>query len=354
MATPKKLLKTISLTPKKILQPRREELLEQIQKDGTYLPKGIYHADLDRGMLDFVKNDLGISVNGKVVNTVDVLITTQNWSQFTQTWNFQDLDSNIKPPFVATVRKPETPYGTNQGATKYRIPGRPLFQYALVPNFDGTRNGMDVYKIPQPTPVDITYDVKIFTNRMRELNAFNQKILDKFSSRQAYVLIKGRYIPIVMDSITDESVVELQKRRYFIQSYTFKMLGVLLDEEQFEVAPAVSRVLTMVDISTKTRSRNARALKPNPDEIPTNYQFLGSNTILNQSSLPTNYDFYFVNSSNVGHYSAFTITNGTELYIGKDLPYFQMNSNTGLKVVIEKESGQTNNDSNILFDIKLI
>ena len=220
MATPKKLLKTISLTPKKILQPRREQLLEQIQKDGTYLPKGIYHADLDRGMLDFVKKDLGISVNGKVVNTVDVLITTQSWAQFTQTWNFQDLDLNIKPPFVATVRKPETPYGTNQGATNYRIPGRPLFQYALVPNFDGARNGMDVYKIPQPTPVDITYEVKIFTNRMRELNAFNLKVLDKFSSRQAYVLIKGRYLPIVMDSISDESVVELQKRRYFIQNYT--------------------------------------------------------------------------------------------------------------------------------------
>jgi len=35
MATPKKLLKTISLTPKKILQPRREELLEQIQIQST-------------------------------------------------------------------------------------------------------------------------------------------------------------------------------------------------------------------------------------------------------------------------------------------------------------------------------
>ena len=284
MATPKKLLKTISLSPKKILQPRREELLEQIQKDGTYLPKGIYHADLDRGMLDFVKNDLGINVNGKVVNTVDVIITTQNWAQFTQTWNFQDLDSNIKPPFVATVRKPETPYGTNQGATNYRIPGRPLFQYALVPNFNGARNGMDVYKIPQPIPVDITYDVKIFTNRMRELNSFNQKVLDKFSSRQAYALIKGRYIPIVMDSISDESVVELQKRRYFIQNYTFKMLGVLLDEEQFEVAPAVSRVLTMVDVSVKTRARKAVSKEPNPDTVPTNYQFIGSNTILNQNS----------------------------------------------------------------------
>ena len=354
MATPKKLLKTISLTPKKILQPRREELLEQIQKDGTYLPKGIYHADLDRGMLDFVKNDLGINVNGKVVNTVDVLITTQNWAQFTQTWNFQDLDSNIKPPFVATVRKPETPYGTNQGATNYRIPGRPLFQYALVPNFNGSRNGMDVYKIPQPVPVDITYEVKIFTNRMRELNAFNQKVLDKFSSRQSYALIKGRYIPIIMESISDESVVELQKRRYFIQNYTFKMLGVLLDEEQFEVAPAVSRVLTMVDVSTKTRARKADARKPNPDEIPTNYQFIGTNTILSQTSLPTNYDFYFVNSNNVAHYSAFTLTQGAELYVGKDLPYFPMSTDVGLKIVIEKESGRTTKDSNILFDIKLV
>ena len=354
MATPKKLLKTISLTPKKILQPRREELLEQIQKDGTYLPKGIYHADLDRGMLDFVKNDLGINVNGKVVNTVDVLITTQNWAQFTQTWNFQDLDSNIKPPFVATVRKPETPYGTNQGATNYRIPGRPLFQYALVPNFNGTRNGMDVYKIPQPVPVDITYEVKIFTNRMRELNSFNQKVLDKFSSRQSYALIKGRYIPIIMESISDESVVELQKRRYFIQNYTFKMLGVLLDEEQFEVSPAVSRVLTMVDVSVKTRARKADARKPNPDEVPSNYKFIGTNTILSQPSLPTNYDFYFVNSNNVEHYSAFTLTQGTELYVGQDLPYFPMSTDVGLKIVIQKESGRTSEDSSILFNVKLV
>jgi hypothetical protein len=347
MTTPKKLLKTISLTPKKILQPRREELLEQIQKDGTYLPKGILHADLDRGMLDFVKNDLGINVNGKVVNTVDVIITTQNWAQFTQTWNFQDLDSNIKPPFVATVRKPETPYGTNQGATNYRIPGRPLFQYALVPNFDGKRNGMDVYKIPQPIPVDITYEIKIFTNRMRELNSFNQKVLDKFSSRQAYTLIKGRYIPIIMESISDESVVELQKRRYFIQNYTFKMLGVLLDEEQFEVSPAVSRVLTMVDVSTKTKSQYAKAETSNPNTIVSNYQFLGTNDFL-VDTVGLNYDYTVVNTNNI---SSYTVKINNQL-IGTNLTFFQINSNDVLRIDVVKTTPNT--DANILFDIKLI
>lgn len=347
MATPKKLLKTINLTSPKILQPRREELLAQIQKDGTYLPKGIYHADLDKGMLDFVKNDLGISVDSKIVNTIDVLITTQNWAQFTQTWNFQDLDKNISPPFIATIRKPETPYGTNQGANYYRIPGRPLFQYSLVPNFDGTRNGFDVYKIPQPIPVDITYEVKIFCNRMRELNAFNKKVLETFSSRQAYTLIKGRYIPIIMDSIADESVVELQKRRYYIQNYTFKMLGVLLDEEQFEVAPAVSRVLTMYDISTKTRARQAKSSSPNENTIVGNYQFLGSNNYL-IDLVAANYDYSLVSTQNISSYDV--LINGN--LIGSDLEYFQVNTNDSLRINVVKDNvGQ---DASILFKVELV
>lgn len=346
MALPKKLVKNISLVPKKRLQERREELLEQIQQDGTYLPKGIYHADLDRGMLDFVKNTLGITVDGKKVNTIDVLITTQNWAQFTQTWNFQDLDKNISPPFVATVRKPETPYGTNQG-TSFKIPGRPTFQYALVPTFDGTRNGYDVYKIPQPTPVDITYEVKIFTNRMRELNAFNKKVLDTFGSKQAYTTINGRYIPILMDTITDQSVNELQKRRYYIQSYTFKMLGVILDEEQFEVAPAVSRVLTMYDVSTKLKDRFAVSSESNENTIIGNLQFLNNNNYL-IDVVRANFDYTLVSTNNVDSYDV--LINGN--LIGSNVEFFQVNTNDTLRIDVTKTNiGQ---DANILFDVKLV
>jgi len=346
MALPKKIVKNISLTPKKILGERRQELLEIIQKDGTYLPKGIYHSDLDRGMLDFVKNDLGISVDGKKVNTVDVIITTQNWAQFTQTWNFQDLDSNISPPFVATVRKPETPYGTNQG-TSFKIPGRPTFQYALVPTFDGARNGYDVYKIPQPTPVDITYEVKIFANRMRELNTFNKRILEKFGSKQAYTNINGRFIPIILESITDSSENGLQKRRYYIQSYTFKMLGVLLDEEQFEIAPAVSRLLQMVDVGIKTKQRKAVAPNPNENTIEGLFQYLNGNTQLTDN-LKYNYDFYQIRSNNVDSFDVYINNN----FIGSNLEYFQTNSGDTLRIEITYDN--PSEDAFILFDQKLV
>ena len=155
MPLPNKIKKTIPLTFPKTLYPRREQLLEKINKDGTYLPKSILHADLDGGMLNFVQNDLQTIVDGQVIPMVDILITSQNWSQFTETWNFQDLDSNVSPPFITVVRNPEVKFGTNP-ATIYNIPNRKQYFYAQVPTWDGNRNGMDIYKIPQPVPVDIT------------------------------------------------------------------------------------------------------------------------------------------------------------------------------------------------------
>ena len=93
--------------------PRRYELLEKINKDGTYLPKSVLHADLDRGMLDFVKNDLKVVSAGATVPFVDIILTTQNWSQYVETATFVNLDYNVEPPFITVVRSPEVKYGTN-------------------------------------------------------------------------------------------------------------------------------------------------------------------------------------------------------------------------------------------------
>jgi len=247
MALPKKIKKHLPLIPEKVGRERRQEMLDDITDHGTFLPKGVLHADLDLGMLDFVKEKLKLVVTEKLVPTVDKIITNQNWSQFTETWNFQDLDKNISLPFIATVRTPEVKYGTFQGGAA-NIPNRRQFFYYTVPTWDGQRKGADVYKIPQPIPVDITYNVKLFCNRMRELNEFNKIVMQTFTSKQAYTQIKGHYIPITMDGVADESAKELEKRKYYIASYTFIMKGLLIDEAEFQISPAITRQVT-----TKTR-----------------------------------------------------------------------------------------------------
>ena len=133
MPFPKKIKKDINLTHYRTLYPRRLELLDKINEHGTFLPKSILHADLDKGFLDFVKDDLKVVVEGKTIPTVDILVTTQNWTQFTQTWNFQDLDKNTSPPFITVVRQPEIKYGSNPATpTKNKSTGRLAAQVATL------------------------------------------------------------------------------------------------------------------------------------------------------------------------------------------------------------------------------
>jgi len=330
MGLPKNVKKHLPLTLNKILLKRREELLEQIEENGTYLPKSILHADLDRGMLDFVKNELGISVNGKNISNIDLIITTQNWAQFTETWNFQDLDKNIQPPFVATVRNPDVKFGTNP-SLQYTIPNRRQFYYAKVPTWDGQRKGMDIYKIPQPVPVDITFNVKIFCNRMRELNDFNKKVLQKFSSRQAYTEIKGHYIPMILNSSSDESVLELEKRKYYVQSYEFLMMGFLLDEEEFEVSPAISRTATIFEVDTLNTGRKVEKYPSNPNNFDLDIRFINGVTSLTET-YRYEINLSILESTNVDSYS--TYINGN--YIGDDVPVIKVSTNDSIKIDVVK------------------
>lgn len=329
MGLPTKIKKNLPLTEPKTLLPRRQELLDKINKDGTFLPKSLLHADLDGGMLDFVKNELKLVVEGKTVPTVDIVVTLQNWSQFTETWNFQNIDKNAEPPFITTIRNPEVKFGTNPSLL-YNIPNRRQYFYAQVPTWDGQRNGMDVYTIPQPVPVDITYSVKIVCNRMRELNKFNQIILEKFASRQAYAVIKGHYIPIIMGNITDESVMEIEKRKYYIQSYEFTMLGFLIDEDEFEVSPAITRVLQVVEFDKTTTRRNK---KKQQEEGPSSQAlFLSGVTSLTQL-------FNYVVDINIGdtvNVDSFDVyINGD--YYGSDLNLIQINNGDTLQINVVKD-----------------
>ena len=329
MPLPKKIKKHIPLTEPKTLLARRYELLDKINKDGTYLPKSILHADLDRGFLDFVKETLKTTVEGKVIPTVDILITTQNWSQFTQTWNFQNLDKNAEPPFISVVRNPEVKFGSNP-AILYNIPNRRLYFYAQVPTWDGNRQGMDIYKIPQPVPVDITYSVKIICNRMRELNELNKIVLETFASRQAYQVIKGHYIPIVMNSISDESVMDVEKRKYYIQSYEFTMLGFLIDENEFEVSPAINRVLTVTEFSKDTTKKNKK-LNSSPSSTFNEILFLSGVTVVNQLFDYT-CNILLGETSNIESYDVYI----NDEYFGTDVSEILINTGDVLRVEITK------------------
>ena len=342
MALPKKEKKYLPLVPTKVGQERRQEMLDDITVDGTYLPKGVLHADLDRGILDFVKDDITLTVDGKTVPTVNKIITTQSWSQFTETWDFQDLDKNVSLPFIITVRQPEVKYGKFQGGGA-NIPERLRFSYYTVPTWDGQRKGADVYKIPQPVPVDVTYTIKIFCNRMREVNEFNKIMMQKFTSKQAYTQIKGHYMPITLEDPTDESAKDIEKRKYYVQSYKITLNGLLIDEDEFQVSPAITRQVSLFEFQTSKKSKRAKIEPPRPNSFDLDLSFVSGNTQLSEV-------FRYTADINVGmtqNVSSFSVTiNGN--YAGDDLSKIQINDGDTLIINVIK------NDINKIASIKTI
>jgi len=346
MAIPKKSVKpSIPLNYPKTLLPRREEIKDMITKDGTYLPKSLLHADLDRGFLDFVKEKFNIVSEGKKIPVVDILITTQNWSQFVETWDFQNIDKNIEPPFITVIRNPEVKYGNNP-AVLYNIPNRKMYYYMEVPTWDGNRKGADIYKIPQPVPADFKYTVAIICNRMRDLNTLNQRVLETFASKQAYQTINGHYIPIINDAFTDESVMDLEKRKYYIQKYDFTMMGFLIDEEQFEVSPAISRTFQVIE--TDQRNIKRKQKKQTPIELEViKLQYL-NNITTQERYFEYTCNLLFDRSVNIEEFSVYI----NEQYYGDNVESIQINTNDMLRIDIISSGGSE--DPYLLFTQSLV
>ena len=346
MPYPKQVIPTLPLVPKKTLSARREELLQFIKEDGTYLPKSVLHADLDRGMLDFVKNELEVITSGKVVPMIDTIITTQNWIQYVETALFVDLDFNPSPPFITVVRSPEVKYGTNP-SLQYTIPNRKQFYYASVPTWNGNQQGMDIYTIPQPVPVDINYSVKFICNRMRELNQLNKVVMQKFSSRQAYTFIKGQYVPIIMNNVSDESQMNLDSRKYYVQGYDFTMLGYLIDEEEFEVKPAIARVAQVMELDTSTLRKKRKKYPENPTDFLSNFLYVVGNNSLSEV-IEFTADMTWLGSENVSNFDVYV--NGD--YFGSNVNKIQITTNDLLTITITKNDNAQ--EATIKFDSRLV
>ena len=341
MGIPKKSVKpSIPLNYPKTLLPRREQIKDMITKDGTYLPKSLLHADLDRGFLDFVKEKFNIVSEGKKIPVVDILITTQNWSQFVETWDFQNIDKNIEPPFITVIRNPEVKYGNNP-AVMYNIPNRKMYYYMEVPTWDGNRKGADIYKIPQPVPADFKYSVAIICNRMRDLNTLNQKVLETFASKQSYQVINGHYIPITNDLFTDESVMDIEKRKYYIQKYDFTMMGFLIDEEQFEVFPALSRTFQVIE--TDQRNIKRKQKKQTPIELEVIILQYLNNVTTQEHYFEYTCNLLFDRSVNIEEFSVYI----NEQYYGDNVETIQINTNDMLRIDIISSGGSE--DPYILF-----
>ncbi len=327
MGLPKKNKKNVNINPDKTGNDKRKELFEDISDNGTYLPKGVLHEDMDKSFVDFIETGIDLSLAGEKVPVI--FLTIQRWAEFAKTWQYSDEYKNIKIPFITVVRKPDAQVGTNQ-AGYFNIPGKPTFTYMKVPTWDGNRKGMDIYKIPQPVPIDLVYEVRLFCNRMRDLNKMNMKFIQTFSPQQHYIKVNGHPMPLMMDSIGDESVINnLDERKYYVQMFNIKMMGYLLDEEDFEVTPAISRAVTLVEVIDNVK-RSQYEIQESEEDKTTEISVIIESG-LDNITLPIDTDTRFTEDLNSNINSVIYEVNGTP----KTIP-FSVDAGDSLRIIVTK------------------
>jgi len=249
MGLPKGFIKKVKFINQNVGPEKRQDYLDDIDYKGSYLPKSVGYEDIDRTFIEFVDKEMIISIDGESVPVL--FLTIQRWAEFSKTWTFSDKFKNTKMPFITIVRKPDIQVGTNQAGI-WNIPGKQLYTYIKVPTFIDGRKGMDTYKIPQPTSVDVTYEVRFFCNRMKDLNMFNRKSQLTFQSRQYYINVNGHPMPIHLENIGDESQInDFDRRRFYVQNFEMKVLGYILDEDDYEFVPTINRAIIFTEIIDK-------------------------------------------------------------------------------------------------------
>tara|TARA_R100001509_G_scaffold20945_1_gene10919 strand:+ start:5631 stop:6662 length:1032 start_codon:yes stop_codon:yes gene_type:complete len=327
MGLPKNYRKNLKFTPTPEGFEARQNILNDIANPGTYLPKGILHEDMDREFVQYMEDDISLVLNGEKVPVI--FLSIQRWAEFAKTWQFSDEYKNITMPFITIIRKPDAQTGTNYAGT-FNVPGKPTFTYMKIPTWDGNIKSFDIYKIPQPISVDLNYEVRLFCTRMRDLNVLNRLMLDSFSAGEKYIRVNGHPIPLMMDSIGDESSIQnLDEKRYYVQLFSIKMLGYLLDPKQFEVTPAISRAITFFEIAENVNLATHQIKEREEDtSIELNIQFAPGINVF-QLSIENDANYSSVSQQNI---SNFTVTvNGNV----KTLP-FDVSYGDSLEITITK------------------
>ena len=213
---------------------RRLEIMKMPLEGNSFFPKTVNYKDIDLSFKEWVDQIKISGEDGRAFPTI-TLYSSQRFSEYSQTWKYTDSNNNLLLNFKTVSRDNNPQYGSIQNKY-YNIPGDIFFTINKKRVLDD--NGSEsfrVLKMRQPLAVDLIFKMSIFTNKYESINEFNTKINRVFASRQAYISPNGYYMPMVLESISDESEYKIDDRQFYSQTFNVKVMAFLITEEDFRV-----------------------------------------------------------------------------------------------------------------------
>jgi len=239
---------------------RRRNLSKIILEKGTPFPKPVTYEDIDKAFYEWVDKKLEVVYNGKKLPTYK-LFSNQKLSEYSQTWKNLDDTGNIIMNFKTITRENNPQHGESQGGN-YNVPVNRNYPMFAVPVLqENGDEAYDLYSMKQPLSINFMYAVSVICNKYEILNKFNELIHYEFSSLECYISPNGHPMPMIIESINDESEYSIDDRKYYAQSYQIKLMGYIIRKEDFTVTKIPSRYSTNIIVDESKKYK-----KPKNDE----------------------------------------------------------------------------------------
>lgn len=228
---------------------RIEELMRLTDAKTKFLPRSVMLSDIDVAFFEYFNDEKSKLIIDGV--TVPVFyMESDRWGEFEKTWKFMDDDKNVPTPYIL-IRRTKKELGSRLGGKKYRIPQPMKFKYMDVPILDDGEIIYLRFKMPQPINVDLSYEVNLFTKYRVDVNEFDTIIFKNFGSAEDYLFINGNPMPIFSEEMSESNTIEdTEGDRFYNCKYTFKVLGFIQDENEYEIVKTTRNTKISYGVST--------------------------------------------------------------------------------------------------------
>lgn len=254
---PKSITKNFTFRNRKIGKNRRVMMTEATLDKTPHFPKPVGYSDIDQAVFDWCNNEIEITYQGYKFPTYK-LFSNQRLSEYAQNWSSIDEKGNLNLNFKTITRESNPQKGELTG-NNYNIPGNR--DYVVFKTFEVEDDGEEIvqtYSMKQPFSVNLTYTMNVITSSYSMLNEANAMILDKFKSLEEYIFPNGHAMPMELNSISDESDYTIEDRKYYSQSYQFKVMAYIINEKDFKVTKMRSRLMNQFIVGENSGNKKKK------------------------------------------------------------------------------------------------
>lgn len=219
------------------------------------VPIPVEYGDIDSAMIRFFDAEINMTDDNGEKVPIFKLLSNQRFTEYTQTWKHTDKDGNLLMNFKTINRDVNPSWGTIHSGMA-NIPGDNRFTVLMREIVDDT--GVECYEVTsmsQPLSVDLKYTVTFITSKLEKVNEFNMEVIKLFKSKQCYIYPNGHAMPMVLDSIGDDSNYEIDGRKFYNQSVIINVMGYVIPKDDIKVELKPKRKSTKLSLDSFKKTR---------------------------------------------------------------------------------------------------